>query len=56
MWRTPICAFAGKLLNKWALSGALRAALELDDVDVLYIQEYWTGRFDLLAMLLPERV
>jgi glycosyltransferase involved in cell wall biosynthesis len=56
IWRTPLGRYAGQVLNAWAFSRALRDALDLDDVDVLYIQEYWTGRFDLLAMSFAKRI
>ena len=37
------------LVNGLALSGALKRAVTTDAVDLLLVQEYWTGRFDVLA-------
>jgi glycosyltransferase involved in cell wall biosynthesis len=33
-------------INTIAFMGALREALAQDDMDLLYVQEYWSGRFD----------
>ncbi len=38
--------YAEEVINTVAFMGPLRDALAQDDVDLLYIQEYWTGRFD----------
>jgi glycosyltransferase involved in cell wall biosynthesis len=38
--------YADERINTIAFMGALREALTLDDIDVLYVQEYWSGRFD----------
>lgn len=47
--RTPVGRFVAQLANTRAFLPALRAGLREDEVDVLAIQEYWTGRYDLLA-------
>ena len=38
--------YAEERMNTMAFMGSLREALSQDDVDLLYIQEYWSGRFD----------
>lgn len=41
--------YADDIINTIAFMGPLRKALEEDDIDLLYVQEYWTGRFDHLV-------
>jgi len=41
--------YAEEVINTVAFMGPLRAALTQDDIDLLYIQEYWSGRFDHIA-------
>jgi glycosyltransferase involved in cell wall biosynthesis len=41
--------YADDRLNAIALINSLRSGLAEDDIDLLYIQEYWTGRFDHLV-------
>jgi glycosyltransferase involved in cell wall biosynthesis len=36
-------------MNTMAFMGPLRAALAEDAIDLLYVQEYWSGRFDHIA-------
>ena len=36
-------------LNALAFSEPLKAALMHDEIDVLYVQEYWSGRFDYIV-------
>lgn len=38
--------YAEDRINAIAFTGALNQALAQDAIDLLYIQEYWTGRFD----------
>lgn len=38
--------YAEERINTIAFMGALREALAQDDIDLLYVQEYWSGRFD----------
>ena len=38
--------YAGEVINTVAFMGALREALREDDIDLLYVQEHWSGRFD----------
>jgi glycosyltransferase involved in cell wall biosynthesis len=38
--------YAEERLNTIAFVRSLREALALDQIDLLYIQEYWSGRFD----------
>jgi glycosyltransferase involved in cell wall biosynthesis len=38
--------YAEERINTIAFMGSLREALALDHIDLLYIQEYWSGRFD----------
>jgi glycosyltransferase involved in cell wall biosynthesis len=47
--RSGTARYATQLLNTTALWRALNAALASDEVDVLFIQEYWTARFDVLT-------
>jgi glycosyltransferase involved in cell wall biosynthesis len=44
--RTRWSLYAEERLNTIAFMGPLREALARDQIDLLYIQEYWTGRFD----------
>lgn len=48
--RTPPARWLAQVLYTAVLVGSLRAALRDDGIDVLYVQEYWTGRFDVLAL------
>ena len=41
--------YAQERVNAAAFRGPLEAAIEADRVDLLYVQEYWSGRFDSLA-------
>jgi glycosyltransferase involved in cell wall biosynthesis len=47
--RTPPGRFVADAANALAFLPALRRALAEDQIDVLYVQDYWTGRFDVLA-------
>jgi glycosyltransferase involved in cell wall biosynthesis len=38
--------YAEERINTIAFMGSLREALTQDDIDLLYVQEYWSGRFD----------
>lgn len=42
----PLTLYADERLNAAALMKPLKAGLAQDHVDLLYIQEYWSGRFD----------
>jgi glycosyltransferase involved in cell wall biosynthesis len=44
--------YAAELLNSAAFIDPLRKALAADDIDLLYAQEYWGGRFDYLVRAL----
>jgi glycosyltransferase involved in cell wall biosynthesis len=44
--RTRWSLYAEERMNTMAFMRSLREALTQDDVDLLYIQEYWSGRFD----------
>jgi glycosyltransferase involved in cell wall biosynthesis len=46
---TPLERYAGEALLAALMLPGLRRALREDGIDVLYVQEYWTGRFDVLA-------
>ena len=41
--------YAQEVLNTLAFMGTLRAALRADGIDLLYVQEYWSGKFEYLA-------
>jgi glycosyltransferase involved in cell wall biosynthesis len=47
--RTPPGRYVAQLANAASLVPGLRAALAEDDVRALFVQEYWTARWDLLA-------
>jgi glycosyltransferase involved in cell wall biosynthesis len=44
--QTRVTAYAEDRLNAIALMRSLQEGLKQDHVDLLYMQEYWTGRFD----------
>jgi glycosyltransferase involved in cell wall biosynthesis len=46
--RSPPARYLSQVVNGGALLPSLRAGLRADRVDVLMVQEYWTGRFDVL--------
>lgn len=54
--RSPLGRYVGQLANTAAFLRPLRAALRADAVDVLCVQEYWTGRFDVLVRALDTPV
>jgi glycosyltransferase involved in cell wall biosynthesis len=41
--------YAVEVINTVAFMGPLREALREDGIDLLYVQEHWTGRFDYIA-------
>lgn len=47
--RLAIVTYLSELINTTALIDSLVQGLEADQVALLYIQEYWTHRFDLLV-------
>lgn len=47
--RTPFGRYMGQLANGAAFFGDLRQSLLQDGIDLLYIQGYWTGRYDYLT-------
>lgn len=47
---TRLTLYAEERLNTLAFVRPLRKALAIDSVDLLYVQEYWSGRFDHLAL------
>lgn len=53
--RTPVGRYVSQVANAAAMLPTLRRALVQDRIDVLCVQEYWTGRLDLLvrAVKLP---
>ena len=46
---TPIERYLAETAHARLMLPQLRAALDEDGIDVLYVQEYWTGRFDTLV-------
>ena len=54
--RTPVERYALEAAQARSLLPELRHALDADEIDVLYVQEYWTGRFDVLASASPVPV
>jgi glycosyltransferase involved in cell wall biosynthesis len=49
----PLQLYATEMLHTACLLPSLRRGLREDGIDVLYVQEYWTGRFDVLVRRLP---
>nr|MDQ3936651.1 glycosyltransferase family 4 protein [Actinomycetota bacterium] len=47
--RSPLGRYAALAAGAESMLGPLRRALAVDRVDVLMVQEYWTGRYDVLA-------
>lgn len=47
--KTPVGRYLAEVANARAFYGPLRRALLEDEISLLYVQEYWTGRFDFLA-------
>jgi glycosyltransferase involved in cell wall biosynthesis len=41
--------YASEVINTVAFMGPLREALREDNIDLLYVQEYWSGRFDYIV-------
>jgi glycosyltransferase involved in cell wall biosynthesis len=54
--RTPAGRYVGKWANTAAFLPALNEGLRHDKIDLLYIQEYWSARFDLLAFRLGRKL
>lgn len=54
--RSPPGRYVGQVVNCAAFLRPLRSAMRADRVNVLCVQEYWTGRFDVLARVLGRRV
>ena len=48
-FKTPLGRYLYEHINARLFYGSLRQALQQDEIDLLYIQEYWTGRFDFLV-------
>jgi glycosyltransferase involved in cell wall biosynthesis len=46
---SPIERYVAEIVNAASMLSELRESLRRDAIDVLYVQEYWTGRFDLLT-------
>ncbi len=49
LFKTALGRYLYEHLNARLFFPALRRALAQDEIDLLYIQEYWTGRFDFLV-------
>ncbi len=47
--RPPVGRYVQEVANAVSFGRDLLSGLRSDRVDVLYVQEYWTGRFDFLA-------
>ena len=54
--KTPIGRYISEVMHTAAIYQALRRSLAADGIDLLYVQEYWTGRFDFLAVRLDVPV
>jgi glycosyltransferase involved in cell wall biosynthesis len=54
--RTPAGRYVKEVANTAAFLGPLQAAIRQDGVQVLLVQEYWTGRFDYLSSRSPVPV
>ena len=47
--RSPVGRYGAFVAGALSMLGPLRRALAEDRADALFVQEYWTGRFDVLA-------
>lgn len=47
--RTPVGRYVAEYANCIAFLAGLKRALVSDGIDVLYLEDYWTGRFDCLT-------
>lgn len=47
--RSRLSLYLDERINTRAFLGSLTRGLEADGADILYLQEYWTGRFDYLV-------
>jgi glycosyltransferase involved in cell wall biosynthesis len=47
--RTPLGRYVAELANAVAFWPSLKLAIADGKINILYVQEYWTGRFDFLA-------
>ena len=47
--QTPWSLYVEELINTVAFMRALRQALRDDKIDLIYVQEYWSGRFDYIV-------
>jgi glycosyltransferase involved in cell wall biosynthesis len=54
--KTPVERYLFEAVQARLLLPALRRGFEADGIDLLYVQEYWTGRFDVLARMSPVPV
>ncbi len=54
--RTPIGRYVAEVTNTLAFWKNLKNALVADKIDLLYIQDYWTGRFDVITRLAEQPV
>jgi glycosyltransferase involved in cell wall biosynthesis len=54
--RTPVGRYVAEVTNTLAFWQNLEAALVADKIDILYVQDYWTGRFDVLTRLSKKPV
>jgi glycosyltransferase involved in cell wall biosynthesis len=53
---TPVERYTAEATQAVFLLPGIGTALRADAIDVLYVQEYWTGRFDILAHRSPVPV
>lgn len=51
--RTPPGKYFEEVANSFAFISELVEKLRIDDVDILCVQEYWTGRFDHISHRVP---
>lgn len=49
IWRTKYGRYLSQVLNAVAFKNKIKQAIFEDDVDILYVQEYWYGRYDVMA-------
>jgi glycosyltransferase involved in cell wall biosynthesis len=54
--RTPIGRYVAEVTNALAFWKNLENALVTDEIDILYVQDYWTGRFDVITRLANKPV
>ena len=56
IWKGRLGRYVAGIFNALGFLGPLETAIKTDQVDILYEQEYWHARFDLLSWKLSDNV